>query len=748
MPVAIPVSYEITPEGDATALAVALEPMLQHMSGLVDSAVHSGDDLAARQLTAERRDLEALAADGPPAPELVTRLQRHLAERSVRGVTEARGMHARARSSWPERELWLAVNQDLALLYRDILLADDTYRGEGEMFAEMLPRGMPAPDIPRTHAELGDVMEVVVPAWSRQQRVPRTVAPGGQALVEDGRVFGSYGGVSWRGQNRLPRWMTRARWAETLPPEASRAPLLSYTDVHRNTLVKLPAEDAARVRETDTFLLAWHDRGYAVASENPNSGKPLHLRVITDNTPLDEAIRWAANARTRSEDTTEIFFRIPSTDTDDLPSQHQQAAHLRDVIEAMELDFLGQPVRTTFLGEPPPWHDLVGLDAEGYPDAVLGDTDPNQHEPGWRYAVIELKPEELALVEILGPDSPALTGASYDELAVEPDLVAKVDPPHRDISIVDAEHPPPRPALIVRLPPWKHYHPEMDSGDSIQRQLEQQDRKGRPLSVHAYPGSGVRVMGYLHVREPAGGPRFGLAARVTAPLAQERGLPTVTVDVSAEPEPMTLGSDSNGWYLDVPVGNPSNPDADLIPPDRYRLSASGGFRSENPRYNRGLLISPAQLRYALIRIHDAGLTDEDLRDIAGEYRSTLEALRTPRLTFGPQGELVEVTVNLDDGDGMAEVQTVLTRKGTFQRGVRYEHAADPEQAARLVELAMETHADAAEAIEALSQAAGTEAGERPPSGRRTARKPGTPDFPGPLRDQRRKGVGPGGNAPP
>ena len=347
---------------------------------------------------------------------------------------------------------------------------------------------------------------------------------------------------------------------------------------------------------------------------------------------------------------------------------------------------------------------------------LLGDTDPREHGPGWRYVVVPLSARGTKLRELVGPDTRIAGAVPPDPFVVNPDRVGVSEPwsadrdrhmSHKPV-LIDENHPPEHGGLIVAMPP-EHLHLSRTSeglidGDQL---LAGEHRLGSPVPLNTTFGAGVEIAGVVVPQRADGaGPVSAWDAEWLADFAAERGLPVIeTAAAERADQQVQLGPD--GWQAEVPAGIYAEGGV-------YPLSADGEFRSVETQYDVGLLMYPQHLGKALEDLSTAGVADDELRALADGYEQAVDRNEAPRVSMGAEGA-VRLSVRDDTVSeykyGRYEQETVVTAEGAFARRVQGERygeiveATHPELTDRVVQAAKEHHPELAPQLDALHEQA-------------------------------------------
>ncbi len=347
---------------------------------------------------------------------------------------------------------------------------------------------------------------------------------------------------------------------------------------------------------------------------------------------------------------------------------------------------------------------------------LLGDTDPREHGPGWRYVVVPLSARGTKLRQLVGPDTRIAGAVPPDPFVVDPDRVGVSEPwsadrdrhmSHKPV-LIDENHPPEHAGLVIAMPP-EHIHLSRTSegpitGDQL---LAGEHRLGSPVPLNTTFGAGVEIAGVVVPQRADGvGPVSAWDAEWLQDFAAARELPVIET-AAAERADQQLHSGPDGWQAEVPPGIYAEGGV-------YPLSADGEFRSVEAEYDLGLLMYPQHVGKALEDLSTAGVADEELRAVAAGYEQAVDRIEAPRVSMGAD-EAVQLSVR--DGAvpeykyGRYEQETVVTAEGAFTRrvqGERYGEIAEathPELTDRVVQGAKEHHPELAPQLDALHEQA-------------------------------------------
>ncbi|WP_371407415.1 hypothetical protein OHA10_18205 [Kribbella sp. NBC_00662] len=348
---------------------------------------------------------------------------------------------------------------------------------------------------------------------------------------------------------------------------------------------------------------------------------------------------------------------------------------------------------------------------------LLGDTDPREHGPGWRYVMVPLSARGAKLRSLVGPDSRIARAHQEDAYTVNPDRVGIREPweatrdggiSHKPV-LIDANHPPEHAGLIVAMPPEHLYLTLTSEGPITGHDLmAEEGRMGRPVYLNSTFGEGVTITGVVVPQQQDGaGPVSAWDAEWLSDLAAERGLPVIETVGADNDGLQQVRSGPDGWHLEVPDGQTREG-------GRFPLRADGDFRSIETEYAEGLLMYPQQVGKAMEDLSTAGVGDEELRALAAGYEQAVNRNEAPQVSMAAD-EAVLLSVRDDtvseDRYGRYEQETVVRAGGAFtwrihdQRYGEIVEATHPELTHRLVEAAKQHHPDLAPQLDALYEQA-------------------------------------------
>ena len=350
---------------------------------------------------------------------------------------------------------------------------------------------------------------------------------------------------------------------------------------------------------------------------------------------------------------------------------------------------------------------------------LLGDTDPREHGPGWRYVAVPLSARGTKLRSLVGPETRIARAVPPDAFVVNPDRVGVEEPWSADRDrhmshkpmLIDEDHPPRHGGLIIAMPPERiHLSWTQDGPITGDQMLAEEHRHGSAVPLNTTFGPGVEIVGVVvPQRTDAPGPVSAWDAEWLTEFAAARELPVIETPVADHGgQQVRLGAD--GWQVESPEQQSAEGDV-------YPLSADGDFRSTGTEYDLGLLMDPQQVGKALEDLSTAGVADGELRAIAAGYERAVDRNEIPRVSLGDAGEAVQLSVRDDTVSdyryGRYEQETVVTAGGAFTRRVHDERfgeiveATHPELTARVVENAKEHHPELATQLDALYDQART-----------------------------------------
>ncbi|MGW6196017.1 hypothetical protein ACWF0M_07685 [Kribbella sp. NPDC055110] len=349
---------------------------------------------------------------------------------------------------------------------------------------------------------------------------------------------------------------------------------------------------------------------------------------------------------------------------------------------------------------------------------LLGDTDPREHGPGWRYVVVPLTARGTKLGALVGSDTRIAQAVPPDPFVVNPDRVGVREPwdadrdrhlSHKPV-LIDESHPPVHGGLIIAMPPerihlsWTSEGPV--TGDQL---LAEGHRTGSPVPLNTTFGAGVQIAGVVVPQRADGaGPVSAWDAEWLTEFAAARELPVIET-AAAEPSGQQARLGPDGWQAEIPAGISAEGGV-------YPLSADGDFRSVETEYDLGLLMYPQHLGKALEDLSTAGVADDELRALAAGYERTIDRNEAPRVSMDAD-QAVQLSVRDDTvpeyGYGRYEQETVVSAEGAFTRRVHDERygeiaeATHPELTRRVVEGAKEHRPELAPQLDALYEQART-----------------------------------------
>lgn len=276
----------------------------------------------------------------------------------------------------------------------------------------------------------------------------------------------------------------------------------------------------------------------------------------------------------------------------------------------------------------------------GGPEPVgsVGDTDPREHGPGWRYVMVPVSPLGTGVRQVASPGSRLVDATPEDPFILEPDQVSEKrgweagrdsQLSHKPV-LIDALHPPTHAGLLISLPESNVYYTKVtrlnadgSSGPATpitaDDLLAEDRRMGAPVYLNSTFGPGARIWGVVDPQvtgaDGSVGPLSTWGSEWARDFATDRSLQLVTVSGIATSR-VQVAHTPTGWQATIA---PNQFDEGGV----YPLTGDDAFRSRETEYATGLLMHPSELAMTLESLKTAGVADGELRDITAHYEQVV-----------------------------------------------------------------------------------------------------------------------------